>query len=137
MRHLSYEETIRFHGHNGPFLALGYKAGSYAMDELKPEKLLNIECVIKTVVKKPYTCVIDGIQCSTHCTLGKGNLKLRDSLEERIEITFRSKEREIRFILKSYTLERALTSEDLEKDAEWINENSIESLFEIEEKHNL
>ena len=133
MRTLSYEEAVRFHGHNGPFLALGYKAGSYAMEKLRPERLLDIECSVETIIKKPYTCVIDGIQCSTYCTLGKGNLKLKSSSEKRIGITFRSKGKEVRLVLKPHTLERVLTTEDLEREAEWVNGELIGSLFEIEE----
>jgi formylmethanofuran dehydrogenase subunit E len=71
---IPFGDAVRFHGHSGPFLALGFKAGSYAMGKLHPEGIKDIACRINTIMSTPYTCIIDGIQCSSHCTLGKGNL---------------------------------------------------------------
>lgn len=133
MKQLTYLEAVRFHGHSGPLLALGYKAGKYAMERLKPQKMLDIKCSVKTIEKKPYTCIIDGIQCSTYCTVGKGNIKIEGISDERVEITFRCKEREVMLTLKPRILKRTLEPEDLEKEAKRVNEEPLESLFEIEE----
>ena len=34
--------------------------------------------IVDTGLVKPLSCIIDGIQFSTHCTLGKGNIEVRD-----------------------------------------------------------
>ena len=132
MKQLTYLEAVRFHGHTGPFLALGYKAGKYAMERLKPQKILDIKCYVKTIGKKPYTCIIDGIQCSTHCTVGKGNIKIEGTSDERVETTFRCKGREVMLTPKPHILKRALEAEDLKKEVEWINKEPVYALFEIE-----
>lgn len=132
MKQLTYLEAVRFHGHTGPFLALGYKAGKYAMEKLKPQKMLDIECSVKTIKRKPFVCIIDGIQCVTHCTYGKGNIKIEGISDERVGITFRCKGREIMLTLKPHILKRVLEAEDLKKEVEWINKEPLESLFEIE-----
>ena len=73
-RPLSYSETVRFHGHDGPFLALGYRLGKFLMRLLKPRGIMDLKITVKTKMKKPYTCILDGLQCATFATLGKGNL---------------------------------------------------------------
>jgi len=128
---LSYDEAIKFHGHNGPLLALGYKAGVYALKKLEPEGVMGLECSVETIGEKPYTCLIDGIQCSTCCTFGKCNIKLTDG--EEIRVTFQNKKTNEKIILlpKENILKKALSAEDLEQEAEWIKEQPISSLFSI------
>ena len=137
MKPFSYRDSVEFHGHSGPFLALGYKAGEYVMEKLAPERIKDIECSIVTVGRTPYTCIIDGIQCSTCCTFGKVNLELRKVSKESAEIIFRSRQedKKIKLVLKSSTLSRALNSEDSERKVEWIINQPVDSLFEIEEKY--
>ena len=74
---LKYEDTIKFHGHDGPFLALGYKLGKYINERHKPKGIMNMHITVTVRPQKPYTCIIDGLQCSTMATMGKGNMKLR------------------------------------------------------------
>ena len=59
---LSYEEAVRFHGHNGPFLAIGYRMGQFANESLSPQGISDISCVVKSPLRTPFTCVVDGIQ---------------------------------------------------------------------------
>ncbi len=134
MKSLSYDEAVTFHGHEGPFLALGYKAGEYAVQKLRPEKMLDLVCVVETPGSKPYTCVIDGAQCSTPCTLGKGNLHLSPTEEREVKITFKNRKRdeEIVFVLKPEVLERVLKTEDLAREAEWVRSTPMQSLFDIQ-----
>jgi len=134
MKKLSYEETVRFHGHDGPFLALGYKAGEYAVQKLAPEEMLDLQCCVETTDSKPYLCVIDGIQCSTPCTFGKGNVRLLLPNEKKMSLTFKNRKtgREMVFILKPQVLERALKTKDLHKEAAWVRSEPVASLFEVE-----
>ncbi|MDD3398684.1 MAG: formylmethanofuran dehydrogenase subunit E family protein [Candidatus Methanomethylophilaceae archaeon] len=59
-----------FHGHLGPYVVLGYKMGRMAREKF-PEK---IYANVYTGNKPPLSCLVDGIQMSSSCTLGKGNI---------------------------------------------------------------
>ncbi len=83
-----FEERINlkdFHGHLGPYAVVGYRMGKLALTYLKARSK-NLKAVVKTGIKPPISCIIDGIQFSTPCTLGKGNIRV---IDERIpEVLF-------------------------------------------------
>jgi len=74
------EETLskieQFHGHLGPYAVIGYKMGKIAKKQLGSDPFSK-EAVIWTGTKPPLSCIIDGIQISSGCTLGKGNISIR------------------------------------------------------------
>ena len=70
---LRHAETI--HGHRCPFLALGVKAGRYAMDYLEQEST-GLEEVMAVV--ECNNCFADGIQVVTGCTFGNSALIFKD-----------------------------------------------------------
>jgi formylmethanofuran dehydrogenase subunit E len=70
---LRHAETI--HGHCCPFLALGVKAGQYAMDYLDQENT-GMEEVVDLV--ECNNCFTDGIQVVTGCTFGNNALIYKD-----------------------------------------------------------
>jgi len=69
---LQAAETL--HGHRCPMLALGVKAGHYALTQLFPEG--DIHGV--TAILEAANCFADGIQLVTGCTLGNGGLIFKD-----------------------------------------------------------
>jgi formylmethanofuran dehydrogenase subunit E len=70
---LHHAETI--HGHRCPFLALGVKAGQYAMDYLDHENTGMEEMV---AIVECNNCFTDGIQAVTGCTFGNNALIYKD-----------------------------------------------------------
>jgi formylmethanofuran dehydrogenase subunit E len=71
----SLKEAIDFHGHLGPYLVLGLKAGELALRRLKAKKYFGIKLSVKGAQNKPKSCLIDGLQLATGATYGKGNIK--------------------------------------------------------------
>jgi len=71
----SYSDAVAFHGHACPGLALGYRAAHYAMDALKAGRSDDEELVC---IVENDACGIDAIQVIAGCSVGKGNLILRD-----------------------------------------------------------
>jgi formylmethanofuran dehydrogenase subunit E len=65
----------RFHGHVGPFLALGLRMGLLANETLGRDPM---ETAARVAVdpRPPRSCLVDGIQFTTGCTMGKGNIEL-------------------------------------------------------------
>ncbi|MGE4265133.1 MAG: FmdE family protein [Desulfovibrio sp.] len=64
--------TIAFHGHECPGLAIGIRAAELALRELGPA---GPELV---AVCETDMCGVDAIMVLTSCTVGKGNLIMRD-----------------------------------------------------------
>jgi len=67
------EDTILFHGHSCPGLAIGIRTAELAIQKLNIESTSSIVCVVETDM-----CAVDGIQYLTGCTFGKGNLIHKD-----------------------------------------------------------
>lgn len=67
------QQTISFHGHWCPGLALGIRAAEWALQEIGKATDEEIAAVVETDM-----CAVDAIQYLTCCTLGKGNLIHKD-----------------------------------------------------------
>lgn len=74
-KRISLKQAIDFHGHLGPYLVLGLLMGSYALKKLKARAHFGLEVKVWGVKFKPRSCLVDGLQFSTGCTYGKGNIR--------------------------------------------------------------
>ncbi len=63
-----------FHGHLGPYVLLGYRMGLVARKYF-PKRFY---ATLYTGTEPPVSCLIDGVQFSSCCTLGKGNLTVKE-----------------------------------------------------------
>lgn len=68
------KDAAKFHGHLGPWLTLGLRAGRRAVTVLGGNPF-RLKAVVHCPARTPYTCFIDGIQFASSCTLGKGNIR--------------------------------------------------------------
>ncbi|MCS7187407.1 MAG: formylmethanofuran dehydrogenase subunit E family protein [Armatimonadetes bacterium] len=75
------EAAIKFHGHFGPFLALGLRLGEFALTHLKARKHFGIKVTVHCPPQPPPSCLVDGLQVSTGATYGKRNIELIPSEE--------------------------------------------------------
>jgi len=133
MKYLTLEEAGIFHGHLGPFLVLGYMAGEIAKEILKPKNEFDLHAEVILPLKRPYTCVVDGVQCSTKCTLGKLNIELRESKANSIELVFRSKVsgRVVRIKVKDGIISKLLSFSSLDEAVNWLRSLPRDKIFEI------
>jgi formylmethanofuran dehydrogenase subunit E len=69
------EKAGELHGHYCPFIALGVKAGTLAMQELK-EPNTGFEEIVAII--STNNCFSDGIQITTGCTFGNNALIYKD-----------------------------------------------------------
>lgn len=65
--------TIEFHGHQCPGLAIGVRAAEFCLRELGHNSESPIVAICETDM-----CGVDAIQFLTGCSVGKGNLILKD-----------------------------------------------------------
>lgn len=73
-----FARAVAFHGHPGPFLVSGLRMGLLALRELRSFGHGDLEAIVETGMTPPLSCIIDGIQVATGCTLGKGNIHVQD-----------------------------------------------------------
>jgi formylmethanofuran dehydrogenase subunit E len=92
------EETIKFHGHSCPGLALGIRAAELALAKLGRASDEEIVAVVETDM-----CGVDAVQFLTGCTFGKGNLIHLDYGKNAFTFYRRSDGKGIRIVTKSGT----------------------------------
>ncbi|NLG80004.1 MAG: formylmethanofuran dehydrogenase [Firmicutes bacterium] len=64
-----------FHGHLGPYVVIGYRMGLLALEQLRAKKYFGITVESFAGDIPPVSCMNDGLQLSTGCTFGKGNIR--------------------------------------------------------------
>lgn len=68
------ERLKEFHGHLGPWVVVGYRMGMIARRMFDGKRW----AVVYTGGERPLSCLIDGVQFSSGCTMGKGNIQVKD-----------------------------------------------------------
>jgi len=124
------ENLKKFHGHLGPYAVVGYRMGLLACKQLGRGK--GLRCIVKTGTNPPISCIIDGIQFSSSCTLGKGNIKVEN--KELAEAMFFKEDKKIKIKLKDNIknrIDREMSRENEEKLSLWVFGMNAEKLFNI------
>jgi len=78
---------VRLHGHTGPFLIAGIRAGLLALRLLDHPGYFGIRADSEAGTRPPISCFTDGIQIGSGCTIGKGNLTVVDTPLPRVRFT--------------------------------------------------
>ena len=68
------ERVREFHGHLGPYVVIGWRMGRRAMADLGIPKHFGVSCHVVCADEPPESCLIDGLQLATGCTMGKRNI---------------------------------------------------------------
>lgn len=136
------EKAVDWHGHFGPFLVLGVRMGLVGTRELGEKRGdPKLRVTVMTRPSVPFSCVIDGIQASTGCTIGNRKLRLRDS-QKSIAAKFRISERNSVTVTlnpaKQEELEKLLSRHPSLREMEEIASNVISTpekgLFNVKKK---
>lgn len=93
------ERGIKLHGHSGPYLNLGIKMGLLAMEVLEAKGYFDLSAEVEMEYQRPMSCLIDGLQISTGCTMGKGNIKINNK-QGIIRTLFRADKKTLLIALK-------------------------------------
>ena len=130
------DETLKqiekFHGHLGPYAVIGYRMGMIANEKLGNAPFCK-KAKVYTGTTPPVSCIIDGIQLSSNCTLGKGRISVEDKNTAKAE--FISEEnKKVTIVLKpaiKEEIDTTVTQENIVEYSEEIFTKSDEELFEI------
>jgi len=124
--------VVEFHGHLGPFLVLGLKAGLLANSSFGKD-CFRTKAIVMTDPSPPNSCFVDGVQFVTGCTMGKGNIELRKG--KGVSVLFSKEGKRLRLRLKKEILDyvRDISSEEASKEASLnLLSRPASELFEIE-----
>lgn len=86
----------RFHGHLGVYVTLGLRMGAIGKRAFGHYK--GLTAIVTSVPKPPMLCVVDGVQFSSACTMGKGNISIVAGTEP--AVTFEKQGRRMRISLR-------------------------------------
>lgn len=119
-----WEKCVEFHGHECPGLAIGFRAAEIA------KKIMNLtfsqdEEIV--CITENDACGVDAVQVITGCTIGKGNLVLKNT--GKIAFTFINRKNcnAVRFMLKHNEKEM-----DRKERQQYILEAPVKNVFKIE-----
>lgn len=129
-REYSIGDLARFHGHLGPYIVLGYRIGRYASDRFENNPF-GMKAKVYCSGTTPQTCLADGVQLGSGCTIGKCNLEVEVSDDIRCE--FESGEKKIVLTPKKFELPQSSDEYELliEKLAEEMYGLDDSDLFEV------
>jgi formylmethanofuran dehydrogenase subunit E len=97
------QKAKAFHSHLGPYLVVGLKMGRAVVRHLGDEPFsMTIE--VFTGPHPPLSCVVDGLQLATPCTVGNGQIRIRGG--ERVAIRARRDDQQMELSLKPQIWER-------------------------------
>ncbi len=118
-----YENSVEFHGHSCPGLAIGVRAAAEAVKimGLSYSKDEEIVCITEN-----DACGVDGIQRILGCTTGKGNLIHRMRGKHAYSFFDRKTGNGIRLVLKE--LPKTVSGETKQK---YILEAPVEEIFDV------
>ena len=92
------ERAIEFHGHGGPFMVIGLRMGLLALKHLDAGGWFDLRCLVSLRWRPLDSCVVDGIQSSTGCTMGKHNIEIDE--REGISASFFKNDENLRITLR-------------------------------------
>lgn len=126
------KRAVEFHGHLGPFLVLGLKAGLLA-NSLLGKDCFETTAVVATDPNPPHSCLVDGVQFVTGCTMGKGNIKIKRSKSIYVLFSKGGRKLKLKLIRNVLGIIRNASSEtDSEKVALELLKKPAHELFIIE-----
>jgi len=88
-----------FHGHYQPYIALGIRMGEFAMDLLEAKRH-ELTVTSETGTRPTFSCMTDGLQLITGCTIGNGRLKVLEKAT--LAATFSKDNKQIRVQAKEF-----------------------------------
>ena len=124
---MTYDEIVRFHGHECPGLAIGYRMAGAAIDELRSLRAADEELV---AIVENDACGVDALQCLTGCTFGKGNLLFRDYGKQVYTVYSRKKGAGVRVLFHGRTIPDEIR-QDRNALTDWILNAPVESILSV------
>jgi len=128
MEKTPWEKAVEFHGHACPGLAIGFKSSEAALQVLGPTRDIDEEIV---AIAENDSCAVDAIQSVLGCTIGKGNLTLRNYGKQVFTIGSRKNGQAVRISLKFDIMGGRDSGESKAERTQRILNTDVNGLFDI------
>lgn len=127
------DRAVAFHGHFCPGLLIGFRAATIALDRLGVSRSGDEE--LFGIVEND-SCALDGFQCVTGCTMGKGNLIFLDWGKQVFTLAVRPSGRAVRLVFVGDAEKPVNADGETDRDAfaRLIYTGKAETLYRIEER---
>ena len=89
------EAARRFHGHLGPNVVLGLRMGKTITDRFGSEPF-KYSITSYTGRRPPISCIVDGLQLATPCSVGSGTIQIAEGGQARVVAQKEGRHLEIR-----------------------------------------
>jgi formylmethanofuran dehydrogenase subunit E len=105
---LTIKNAQKLHGHLGPFLVLGVRMGMTAKKALNvtSDQCTSLRASVKVPLFPPFSCLLDGIQASTSCTVGNQRLTIENSEEMCVSFAKQNAGKTVKVTLKPKIAEK-------------------------------
>jgi len=122
----------KFHGHLGPYVVVGFRMGEIA-NKILGKDFFSKKATVFSGINPPISCIIDGVQISSGCTLGKGNIKVKNVGLAKTQFS-NNNGKKIEIILKSDIkdeIDTLVNEENIVDYSKKLFQKSDEELFNI------
>jgi formylmethanofuran dehydrogenase subunit E len=126
-RQMKFAEIVRFHGHECPGLAIGYRMAVAAMEKLESMRAEDEELV---AIVENDACGVDALQCVTGCTFGKGNLLFRNYGKRVYTVYCRSTRKGVRVLFHGKGIPEDL-HENRSALTDWILHSAADKMLSV------
>lgn len=124
---MTYSEIAKFHGHECPGLAMGYRMALAGLEALTSIRSEDEELV---AIVENDACGVDALQCLTGCTFGKGNLIFRDYGKQVYTLYSRSSRKGVRVLFHGRGVPDDI-GDDRKAFAEWLLSSPADAVVDV------
>ncbi len=123
------ETSFKFNGHKCPAIPLGIRAGLAALKKLGVEDTSNknLYCIAETGHVHVMHCFVDGVQVSTACTFGEGNIEQTNWGKLAFTLIDLKDKKSVRIVIKPKLQKKLLDSEFMKLRSRGIKPEDIDS----------
>ena len=124
-----YKAGLILHGHKCPAMPMGLRAGLAALEALGVKRAMDSQLTALVEIDRDHcaTCYADGVQISTGCTFGKGNIQKMGYGKFALTLVDNKTGRSVRVVTRPETIRRSQESAFIQKRKQGIPASQIEA----------
>lgn len=124
-----YKAALLLHGHKCPAMPMGLRAGQAALEALDVPRAADGQLTALVEIDQDHcaTCYADGVQMSTGCTFGKGNIQKLGYGKFVLTLIDNKTGRSVRVVTRPETIQRSKESEFIQYRKQGVPASKIDA----------